>query len=106
MDSSPNPSHFHYTDANNREEFAKMVCIEQLSFNFGEKVGFVNYCQKALNPASKRIPRTTNTTAQYVHKLFKKCKNDLAHYFANLNSKISICSDIWTDPWYYLSLNR
>ena len=45
IDFSPNFTCFHYTDANNREEFVDMVCIEQLSFYFGEKLGFVNYCQ-------------------------------------------------------------
>ena len=43
---------FRYSDANNIEELARMVAVEHLTFNFGEKVGFVNYCQKALNPSA------------------------------------------------------
>ena len=26
-----------------------MIAVEHLPFNFGEKVYFINYCQKALN---------------------------------------------------------
>jgi hypothetical protein len=50
---------FQYSDKKNKEELAKMVSMEHLSFSFGEKVGFVNYCQNALNPSAKRIPRNT-----------------------------------------------
>ena len=35
---------FHYTDTNNREELAKFIFVEHLSFSFGEKIGFVDYC--------------------------------------------------------------
>ena len=34
-----------------------MVAIEHLPFNFGEKVGFINYSQKALNLSVSRVPR-------------------------------------------------
>ena len=50
---------FKYSDETNKVELAKMISMEHLSFNFGEKVGFVNYCQNALNPCAKRIPRNT-----------------------------------------------
>ena len=43
---SANDQLFRYSDANNREELARMVAVEHLLFNFGEKVSFVNYCQK------------------------------------------------------------
>ena len=42
---SPNTQLLSYSITNNREELARMVFIEHLPFNFGEKVGFLNYCQ-------------------------------------------------------------
>lgn len=65
---------FHYTDANNREELARMVAVEHLSFSFGEKIGFIGYCHKALNPAACRVPRTTLTRALF--KIYKKEKKN------------------------------
>ena len=56
---SANDQLFHYFDANNREELARMVVVKHLPFNFDEKVGFVNYCQKALNPSACRVSRIT-----------------------------------------------
>ena len=52
---------FHYSDVNNRKELARIVVIEHLPFNFGEKIGFLNYFQKALNPSARCVPRTTLT---------------------------------------------
>ena len=34
---------FCYSDINNMEELARMVAIEHLPFNFGEKISFINY---------------------------------------------------------------
>ena len=65
---------FRYFDVNNREELAHMVAVEHLLFNFGEKVGFVSYCQKALNPSACRIPRTTFTSTLF--NLYKKVKKN------------------------------
>ena len=59
----------------NREELAKMISIEHLSFSFGEKIGFVNYCQNALNLSAKRVLRTTLTHT--LHSLYKKGKKEL-----------------------------
>ena len=42
---TPNQKLFHYTDEQNREELARMVAVEYLSFSFDERVGFINYCQ-------------------------------------------------------------
>ena len=46
MYDSHNNQLFRYSDVNNRDELAHMVTVEHLSFNFGEKVGFINYCKK------------------------------------------------------------
>ena len=44
--SSSNSSQlFKYSDETNKVELAKMISMEHLSFNFGVKVGLVNYCQ-------------------------------------------------------------
>ena len=51
-----------------------MVAVEHLSFNFGEKVGFVNYCQKTLNPSACRVSRTTLTHTLF--NLYKKSKKN------------------------------
>ena len=63
---------FLYTNTNNREELAKFISVEHLSFSFGENVGFVDYCWNALNPAAKRVPRTT--LIRTVYKFYKNGK--------------------------------
>ena len=70
---------FKYSDETNKIELAKMISIKHLSFNFGEKVGFVNYCQNALNPCAKRIPR--NTLKRTLYKLYSKEKKNCIKYF-------------------------
>ena len=69
---SANDQLFRYSNANNREELARMVAVEHLSFNFGEKVGFINYYQKALNPSACCVPRSTLTRTLF--NLYKKYK--------------------------------
>ena len=49
-----------------------MVGVEHLPFNFGEKVDFVNYCQRTLNLSACRVPRTTFTCILF--DLYKKGK--------------------------------
>ena len=56
-----------------------MISMEHLSFNFGEKIGFVNYCQNALNPCAKRISR--NTLKRTLYKLYSKEKKELHQFF-------------------------
>ena len=74
-----------------------MVAVEHLSFSFGERVGFVNYCRKALNPAACRVPRATLTLT--LEKIYEKEKKKLEKYFEKYNSRVSVCADIWTDHW-------
>ena len=69
-----------------------MVAVEHLPFNFGEKVSFVNYCQKALNPSACRVLRTTPTRTLF--NLYKKSKKELIQYFKNYDGRIVIYSDI------------
>ena len=71
---SANDQLFRYSNANNREELARVVAVEHLPFNFDEKVGFVNYCQKTLNPSPYRVPRTTLTRTLF--NLYKKVKKN------------------------------
>ena len=48
--------------------------MEHLSFNFDDKVGFVNYYQNALNPCAKRIPK--NTLKCTLYKFYSKEKKE------------------------------
>ncbi|KAK2638186.1 hypothetical protein Ddye_025981 [Dipteronia dyeriana] len=95
--STPNTQLFKYSDQANREELARMVVVEHLPFSFGEKVGFIKYCQKALNPAACRVPRTTLTRTMY--DIYKKEKRILKKYVANYKGRVSVCADIWTGHW-------
>lgn len=94
---SSNLSSFHYSEKKNREELAKCVAVDHLSFSFGEKLGFNNYCVNALNPQAKRVPRTTLTRT--LKSLYRKTKKDLEILFSNFDSKVSVCCDIWSDHW-------
>ena len=71
-------------DANNRDELARMVEVENLSFNFGENVGFINYYQRALNPSASCVPRLTLTRI-----LFNLYKKDLVKFFLNFDGRVS-----------------
>ena len=49
-----------------------MVVVDHLSFSFGEKVDFINYCRRALNPATCRVLRTTLTRS--LNDIYKRDK--------------------------------
>ena len=74
-----------------------MIAVKHLPFNFGEKFGFVNYCQKVLNPSACRVSRITLTCILFY--LYKKGKKKLVKYFSKFEGRIFICSDIWSDHW-------
>ena len=67
-----------------------MVTVEHLPFNFGEKVDFVNYCQKALNSSACRVLKPTLTRTLF--NLYRKSKKYLIKCFKNYNGRVSICS--------------
>ena len=69
-----------------------MVAIKHLPFNFGEKVGFVNYCPKSLYLSTCRVPKLTLTHIFF--NLNRKSKKDLIKYFKNYDGKVTICFDI------------
>ncbi|KAK3193278.1 hypothetical protein Dsin_024588 [Dipteronia sinensis] len=94
---TPNQQLFKYSDVKNREELARMVAVEHLPFSFGEKVGFNNYCQRALNPAACRVPRTTLTEA--LENIYEKEKKILDKFLEKYNGRVSVCADIWSDHW-------
>ncbi len=74
-----------------------MICIEHLSFNFGENFDFINCCQNALNPNAKCIP--INTSKRNIFSLFRKGKKELQEIFLNMSARVFIYSDIWSDHW-------
>ena len=53
--SSNSPQLFHYNEANCRSGLAEMVAIDHLSFSFGEKLGFLQFCKTFVNPSFKLI---------------------------------------------------
>ncbi|KAK2646346.1 hypothetical protein Ddye_021541 [Dipteronia dyeriana] len=79
---------FKYSDQANREELARMVAVEHLPFSFGEKVGFIKYCHKALNPVACRVPRTTLTRDGDVDKF------DILHWWREHEKHFPILSII------------
>ncbi|KAK3194332.1 hypothetical protein Dsin_025642 [Dipteronia sinensis] len=103
---TPNNQLFHYTSEKNKEQLAVMVVVEHLPFSFGEKVGFVNYCQNTLNPAMQRVPRVTLTRALF--SIYKKEKHKLKSFFYQFKGRVSVCADIWTDNFgnhHYIGVN-
>ena len=74
-----------------------MVAVKHLSFSFGENVGFINYCRRALNRAACRVPRATLTAT--LKKIYEKGKRKLEKYFEKYNGRVSVCVDIWSDYW-------
>ncbi|KAK3230204.1 hypothetical protein Dsin_002085 [Dipteronia sinensis] len=94
---TPNQQLFKYSDAKNREELARMVAVEHLPFSFGENVGFNNYCQRALNLAACRVPRTTLTEA--LENIYEKEKKMLENFLEKYNGRVSVCADILSDHW-------
>ena len=93
--SQPTSQLFKYSDVTNREELAKFICMEHLSFSFGEKMTFTNYVHKALQPAACRSGR--NTTKRYILNMFKNGKESLFNMFKEFKGRVAICSDIWSD---------
>ena len=92
-----NLSLFRFSEERHRNELAKMIAIEHLSFSFGEKLGFKKYCQNSLNPQFKNVPRTT--LRRTLKNIYNQGKKELIQLFSNLDSRVSICSDIWSDHW-------
>ena len=66
-----------------------MVAIEHLPFSFGEKVSFINYCRRALNPATCHVPRDMLT--ETLEKIYDKEKRKLEKYFEKYNGHVSVC---------------
>ncbi|KAI3474587.1 hypothetical protein Pfo_029589, partial [Paulownia fortunei] len=88
---------FKYNDVRCRENLARFISVEHLSFSFANKFFFNELIQTTYNPAAKGVPRTTLT--RYVKKLYNKSKKELKELLNNVNNKISLCSDIWSDHW-------
>ena len=72
-----------------------MVVVEHLPFSFGEKVGFINYCQWALNHDACCVPRTILT--ETLKNIYEKEIRKLEKYFEKYNGRVSVCDNIWSD---------
>ncbi|KZV31018.1 hypothetical protein F511_18122 [Dorcoceras hygrometricum] len=88
---------FKFSESDFRDETARFVAVEQLSFSFGDKLSFQNWLSSSANPAIRRISR--NTLKRTIHKLVATQKKELIKEFASLDNKVSLCSDIWSDHW-------
>ncbi|KZV42752.1 hypothetical protein F511_07449 [Dorcoceras hygrometricum] len=88
---------FKFSESDFRDETARFVAVEQLSFSFGDKLSFQNWLSSSANPAIRRIPR--NTLKRTIHKLVATQKKELIKEFSSLDNKVSLCSDIWSDSY-------
>ena len=68
-----------------------MIDVQHLPFNFGEKISFVNYCQRALSLFACHVPRTT---LAYTFFIFIKKEKIFDNYFRNFDDRVCICFDI------------
>ena len=73
-----------------------VVVVKHLPFNFGGKVDFVNYYQRALNLSEFHIPITTLTRILFI---FIKKETKVLIIFRNFDGRVSIYSDTWSDHW-------
>ena len=69
-----------------------MVTVKYLLFSFGENVGFINYCQWALNHVTCRVSRAR--LIETLEKIYDKEKRKLERYFEKYNGCVSVCADI------------
>lgn len=94
--SSPNsPTLFRYDHASSSYGLAEAISVDSLSFSFGENVGINDWINRDVQPAFKKIPRTS--LKRNLIKSYKKRKQNLIEYFSINNTHVSICSDIWSD---------
>ena len=89
---------FNFNDRDYKKGLAEFICVEKLSFSFGEKCGLIKFLKSCVYSLAKTVSR--NTTKKNILTLFKERKKLLIVQFAALEGRVSICSDIWIDNWY------
>ena len=99
--STPQNQLFIYDDEKNKECLTRMICQENLPFIFSEKLGFVDYCQEALNPQAHKFSR--KTIRREAFKQYAAKKNELSEFFSKYNGRVTICSDIWSETYNDIS---
>lgn len=81
------------------EKLARMIAVENLPFNFAEKVSLNDY-RITSNPDDDDacyVSRTTVTRTLF--KIYRKEKKDLINYLENYRGRVSVCAGIWSDHW-------
>ncbi|OAY78882.1 putative AC transposase, partial [Ananas comosus] len=87
-------STFQYSHERNRRELVLYIVGAEQPYTFAECPYFEHYVKTALNPAYKKTSR--NTSRKDSIKAFLEYRQNLISILKNLNSKISLTSDIWT----------
>lgn len=90
------PSEFIFSHSRARTAMAKYICAMSLPLNHADSVIFET-TMKCFNPLAKRIPRSE--LVQEIKKLVAETLVLLVKDFVKLPNKVSICSDVWSDPW-------
>lgn len=88
---------FNFNEKTYRDELAKLVCAKHLSHRFADDVVWENFLQRGVNPAVKKVSRST--VSRDIDRMVLEWKKELCNTFSQLGHKVSICSDIWSDHW-------
>ena len=76
-----------------RKEFARMIIVDELPFNFVEKKGFKRFCT-VLQPKFQLVSRTTIT--KDCVEIYLNERQNLNEIFKTSISQISLTADLWT----------
>ncbi len=92
---SLNPNLFYYNHDASAYALVESICVDHLTFQFSENVGFndwaKNYAQPTFKPIYRKIIKSKVMLA------YKNKKRVLVEIYAKNDICVSICSDIWSD---------
>ena len=80
-----------------REELARFICMDHLPYSFVESLSYRNMVTRFLQPQAQHVSRQTIT--RDVEQLALRGKAQLIEKFKKIDHKVSICADIWSDPY-------
>ncbi|KAL5724283.1 hypothetical protein ACHQM5_007563 [Ranunculus cassubicifolius] len=87
-------NNFNFDQETSREDLAKAICLHEYPLSIVEHIGFRNFIHR-LQPLFQ-MPKSRNTIKSDILKLFQSEKSKLYTVFDNLQSRISITTDMWT----------
>ncbi|KAL3528177.1 hypothetical protein ACH5RR_012833 [Cinchona calisaya] len=82
---------FKYLHEKNREEMAKWIVRDELPFILSESSNLEQYMHQAINPQSKKVPRSTLRSD--IKRMYKEKKNELMDTIASTNCKVAFTVD-------------